>query len=98
MILAAGRGTRLGTIGEETPKILLEIGGEPLLSRHLRYLEREGVRRVVVNAHHLAEQVQRFVNAYRGPIDRLCSERRAPSGTRFLSSAPGLSSSCTGTC
>jgi len=69
MILAAGRGTRLGTIGEETPKILLEIGGEPLLSRHLRYLEREGVRRVVVNAHHLAEQVQRFVNAYRGPIE-----------------------------
>jgi dTDP-glucose pyrophosphorylase len=69
MILAAGRGTRLGMIGEETPKILLDIGGEPLLSRHLRYLEREGVRRVVVNAHHLAEQVQRFVNAYRGPIE-----------------------------
>ncbi len=69
MILAAGRGTRLGTIGEETPKILLEIGGEPLLSRHLRYLEREGVRRVVLNAHHLADQVQRVVDAYRGPIE-----------------------------
>jgi NDP-sugar pyrophosphorylase family protein len=69
MILAAGRGTRLGPLGRKVPKILLEIGGEPLLARHLRYLEREGVERVVVNAHHLAEQVQDFVSAYRGRLE-----------------------------
>lgn len=71
MILAAGRGTRLGPLGRRVPKILLEIGGEPLLARHLRYLEHEGVERVVVNAHHLAEQVRDFVSAYEGCLELL---------------------------
>jgi NDP-sugar pyrophosphorylase family protein len=69
MILAAGRGTRLGLLGRQVPKILLEISGEPLLAGHLRYLEREGVERVVVNAHHLADQVEAFVDGYRGKVE-----------------------------
>jgi len=69
MILAAGRGTRLGALGLRIPKILLDVGGEPLLTRHFRYLEREGVKRVVVNTHHRAEDVRRFVDAYCGPLD-----------------------------
>ncbi len=63
MLLAAGRGTRLGKLGERTPKILVEIDGEPLLARQLRYLKGSGVQRVVLNAHHLADQVQAFVAA-----------------------------------
>ena len=35
MILAAGKGTRLGALGERTPKVLVDLGGKPLLSRHL---------------------------------------------------------------
>jgi NDP-sugar pyrophosphorylase family protein len=72
MILAAGRGTRLGTLGLKVPKVLVDVGGEPLLARHLRYLEREGARRVVVNAHHLAEHIQAFVARYSGPLDLVC--------------------------
>lgn len=62
MILAAGRGTRLGELGRSVPKVLVEVGGEPLLARQLRYLLEDGpVERVVVNAHHLAPQIERFV-------------------------------------
>jgi NDP-sugar pyrophosphorylase family protein len=66
MILAAGRGTRLAEVGLQVPKALVRVGGEPLLGRQIRYLEAQGVRRVVVNAHHLAEQVVQFVGGYRG--------------------------------
>jgi mannose-1-phosphate guanylyltransferase len=69
MILAAGRGTRLGSLGLTSPKVLVEIGGEPLLGRHLRFLAADGFRKVVVNAHHLADQVALFVEAYRGPLE-----------------------------
>ena len=61
MILAAGRGTRLGELGRTIPKVLVDIGGQPLLARQIDYLQDNGVERIVVNAHHLADKVEDFV-------------------------------------
>jgi mannose-1-phosphate guanylyltransferase len=69
MLLAAGRGTRLAPLGLSVPKILVDVAGEPLLARQLRYLAGEGATRVVVNAHHLAEQVQAFAADHSGRPD-----------------------------
>ena len=41
-ILAAGRGSRMGALGEETPKWLLEVGGRTLADRQL-----EGIRAAI---------------------------------------------------
>lgn len=71
MLLAAGRGTRLRKLGLGVPKILVDVGGEPLLAHQLRYLEREGATRVVINAHHLAEQVVAVASSYEGPLELL---------------------------
>lgn len=35
VVLAAGRGSRLGTLGDATPKWLLDVGGRTLADRHL---------------------------------------------------------------
>jgi mannose-1-phosphate guanylyltransferase len=67
MVLGAGRGTRLAALGLTVPKILVDVAGESLLARQLRYLAGQGVDRVVVNAHHLAEQVERFAAEHTGP-------------------------------
>jgi NDP-sugar pyrophosphorylase family protein len=72
MILAAGLGTRLGAVGRAEPKALIDIGGKPLLERHLEFLQRQGIERVVINAHHLAQQVQAFVEAYAGRLEIVC--------------------------
>jgi mannose-1-phosphate guanylyltransferase/phosphomannomutase len=81
MILAAGQGTRLGPLGKRIPKVLIRVGGQPLLQRHLDYLAREGFSRVVVNAHHLAFEIAAFVDAYRGPLEVSCVIEDALLGT-----------------
>ena len=92
MVLAAGRGTRLGSLGVGTPKVLIDLGGEPLLARHLRYLEREGVQRVVINAHHLAEHIQAFIARYVGPLELVCIVEEQLLGTAggVRNALPGL--------
>ena len=81
MVLAAGRGTRLGPLGLRVPKILLQLGGEPLLARQLRYLAAQGATRVVVNAHHLVEQVQAFAAGYDGALELVLVEEVELLGT-----------------
>lgn len=61
MILAAGLGTRLRPLTDRLPKALVEVDGVPMLERVARRLVAAGVRRLVVNVHHRAEQVERFV-------------------------------------
>jgi len=66
IILAAGLGTRLRPITDTTPKCLVPINGVPLLEIWLRACEQAGVEGVLVNTHHLAEQVEDFAAARRG--------------------------------
>jgi mannose-1-phosphate guanylyltransferase len=72
MILAAGRGTRLGGLGQTTPKVLIEVNGRPLLGRQLDYLARNGVDQVVINAHHQAAKIASFLKTYSGPLGLVC--------------------------
>lgn len=60
VILAAGKGSRLGALGESLPKPLLEVGGRPILSRHLECCLRHGVTEVFINTHHLPERIRAF--------------------------------------
>jgi len=57
MILAAGRGERLGPLTEATPKPLVEVAGQTLLGRHLKRLAGAGFTYAVINVSHLAEKI-----------------------------------------
>jgi len=61
LLLAAGLGTRLRPITLHTPKCLVPVAGEPLLGRWLRQLEAAGCEDVLINTHHLADQVEAFL-------------------------------------
>jgi mannose-1-phosphate guanylyltransferase len=65
LLLAAGLGTRLRPLTLHTPKCLVTVGGEPLLGRWLRQLEAAGCEAVLVNTHHLSEQVKSFLQGWR---------------------------------
>ncbi len=57
LIPAAGRGARLDR--PQTPKPLVDVGGEPLMLRTLRQLHRAGVRRAVVVVGYEAPRLRR---------------------------------------
>jgi len=57
MVLAAGLGLRMRPITDKTPKPLVKVGGRTLLDHCLDRLIAAGVEMVVVNTHHLADQI-----------------------------------------
>ena len=61
MILAAGRGNRLAPLTEAMPKPMIPIASEPLIVHQLRWLHRAGIRDVVINLHHLGEQIRSHI-------------------------------------
>lgn len=61
MLLAAGLGTRLRPLTLTTPKPLLPLNGAPLIDHQLRYLKQAGIRRAVINLHHLGEKIRAHV-------------------------------------
>ena len=65
IVLAAGHGTRLRPFTCATPKPLMPVWGESMLSRIVALLRGRGVDDIVVNAHHLHEQVRAWVDEYR---------------------------------
>jgi NDP-sugar pyrophosphorylase family protein len=63
MILAAGLGTRLGPLTQDTPKALVDVAGVPALERVAQRLIAAGADRLIINLHHHADAIVEFVAA-----------------------------------
>lgn len=61
MILAAGEGTRMRPLTHHCPKPLLPFGGKPIVERIAERLTPLGLKAFGINAHHLSNQVVRWV-------------------------------------
>lgn len=61
-ILAAGRGQRLSPLTDHTPKPLVEIKGQSLISRHIHNLADAGFNDIVVNVSWLKHQIINHIN------------------------------------
>jgi mannose-1-phosphate guanylyltransferase len=84
VLLAAGLGTRLRPLTDTMPKCLVRIGDRALLDIWLDALGDAGVDEVLVNTHHLADQVTEHVASREGgPPVRLLHEEtlRGSAGT-----------------
>lgn len=57
-LLAAGRGTRLRPLTDAVPKCLVPLHGKPLLTYWMEICATLGVAEVLINTHHLADQVK----------------------------------------
>ncbi len=61
MLLAAGRGERMGPLTADLPKPLLSLGSETLVERHLRRLAAAGFSEIVINLSYRGGQIRSAV-------------------------------------
>ncbi|OUS06684.1 hypothetical protein A9Q81_02035 [Gammaproteobacteria bacterium 42_54_T18] len=61
MLLAAGRGERMGALTASCPKPLLKIAGKPLIEHHIERLVAAGFSQVVINVCYLADQIMDYL-------------------------------------
>jgi MurNAc alpha-1-phosphate uridylyltransferase len=57
IIFAAGLGSRLKPWTDQHPKALAPVNGKSLLERNVLYLQQFGIREIIVNVHHFADQI-----------------------------------------
>jgi N-acetyl-alpha-D-muramate 1-phosphate uridylyltransferase len=81
MVLAAGLGTRMRAFNGNLPKPLVQVGGKALIDYVLDRLAEQGVERVVVNVHHLADQIEQHLASRKRPTILISDERSELLGT-----------------
>lgn len=82
VVLAAGRGERLGTTTLTRPKPLWRLGRAPILDQDLALLAAAGVSHVAINLHHLAASIRDHVDQqHYGAMSIAYSEEETLLGT-----------------
>lgn len=58
VIMAGGKGTRLGQLTQATPKPMLKVAGRPILERLVLHLVGYGITRIFISVNHLAHVIE----------------------------------------
>lgn len=61
VILAGGKGTRLGSLTSAIPKPLVEINGKSILEHQLDYLKKENITDIIVLTGHFGQKIHDFL-------------------------------------
>ncbi|MBU1012749.1 MAG: nucleotidyltransferase family protein [Bacteroidetes bacterium] len=76
MIFAAGLGTRLMPLTANKPKALIEYKGKTLLQHAIEKLTEAGIDDIIVNVHHFADQIIKFVTKHNFDAEITISDER----------------------
>lgn len=83
VILAAGRGARLGNRGELSPKGFMRLGQKSIIEESILRLLSVGIERVVIVTGHLAEHYEGLQERYRQIVQLVHNPHFAESGTLY---------------
>jgi len=77
MVMAAGHGTRMRPLTNDTAKAMVELGGKPLIDHMLDRLEAAGLRRVIVNVHAFADHLEDHLKSQTRDFEIIISDERS---------------------
>jgi MurNAc alpha-1-phosphate uridylyltransferase len=86
MILAAGFGKRMLPLTAKIPKSLIKIGPKNLLERSIDLLIKIGIDEIIINTHHLSNEINNFLqnNNYKISISAIKEEVLLDTGGGIL--------------
>lgn len=96
VILAAGKGTRMGALTREIPKPMLPVCGKPMIEHILERLAKAGVRQALIVVGHLGEKIrEHLINPplpvqFREQVERNGTARAALLARQFAAGEPFL--------
>lgn len=84
VIMAGGKGTRLGPLTRSRPKPMIDVAGRPILERVLLHLVGCGFTNVAISTNYLAEQIEDHIGdgaQYGASVIYLREDPKLPLGT-----------------
>lgn len=74
MVLAAGRGVRMGSLTDSLPKPLIKVGGKALIDYNFDRLAEAGIKNAVVNLCYRGDMIRKHLTAARPDFNLVFSE------------------------
>lgn len=71
VVMAGGKGERLGELTQAIPKPMLPVGDRPLLERIVNHLVSHGIRRIFISVAHYAKQIEDYLGDGSGRFCRI---------------------------
>jgi NDP-sugar pyrophosphorylase family protein len=84
VIMAGGRGTRLGPLTDQIPKPMLQVAGRPILERLVLHMVGSGVRQIFLSVGYMSDTIERHFgdgSAFGCTIEYLRESESRPLGT-----------------
>lgn len=82
IILAGGRGTRLGSMTNEIPKSMIQINGIPFLEILIKYLIKSGFSKIVLSVGYLSDKIENYFSNNKSlNVEITYSKENKPLGT-----------------
>jgi dTDP-glucose pyrophosphorylase len=81
LVMAGGRGTRLGEKTRDMPKPLLRINGKPMIEHVVSRIEASGARQIYVATHYLSDQIESWCQIRQGAAQLEIIREPSPCGT-----------------
>ena len=61
MILAAGRGERMGVLTKDIPKPLIKVGKKPIIEHKIKYYNNQGIEKIIFCLGYKSKQLKNFL-------------------------------------
>lgn len=82
VVIAGGKGTRLGNVSKTLPKSLIPVANKPFLDHQLSLIRRWGVDRILFCLGHLGNEIRDFLSRYESNLEfNISFEGETPKGT-----------------